>query len=785
MTAVLDRARASMPANPWVLGVLKAVAAVIALPVVMDVFLPGKRPVGTIIYGGVIGALYGLIAIGLILVYRANRVVNFAQAGLGAVPAVVALLLITNHGWSYFAAVPVLLVGAVVLGAAVEILIIRRFANAPRLILAVVTIGVGQLLAYLEFQTPTWVAGQTLPPNEYPTPFSDIRFDIAGTAFRGDHVVALVVVAICVVGLGAFFRFTRVGIAVRASAENAERASLLGVPVRRLSTLVWMIAALLSGVGIFLRAPIVGLSMGTIIGPSILLYALAAAVIGGMEKLPTAFFAGIFMGAIDISVFYSTRDSVLSDAVMLPIILVALLVQRGGLARAYDSGVATWRTVKEFRPVPNELRGVREVVVARYALLGLVVAAALGLPFIVGPGYRNDASLMLIYAIVGVSLVVLTGWAGQISLGQFAFVGVGAAVAGGLAANHHWDFFVTLLVGGMAGAVIAVLIGLPAVRLQGLFLAVTTLAFAAATRSFFLNRRFFDWLLPKPENRVFRPDLYGRIDTDDNLVFYYVCLIFLGLAVLSARQLRNSRSGRVLISARDNSRAAQSYGVNLARTRLAAFAISGFMAAVAGGLLSYQQGAVDSGSFPAIESLKVFTMTVVGGLTSVAGGVAGAVYVIGIRRFPLFEGIRLFELLATGVGLVILLMFLPGGLAEAGYRVRDQYLRWVARRHDIYVPSLVADTLEEQAAESAHEPALLAQVGEVVEAGRSLVGGHSDQVVACPACGEMVPVDAVLDHEHFRVDEPASQRRVRRSRRRAEAVAAESESDSLPVEPVK
>ena len=770
LQAAVARGRDAMPANPIAAGLVKAVIAVVSLPVMLNLFLPGQRPVGTIIYGGVIGALYGLIAIGLILVYRANRVVNFAQAGLGAVPAVVALLLITNHGWPYFAVLPVLVVGALLLGAVVEVVIIRRFATAPRLILAVVTIGVGQLLAYLEFQTPTWMAGQTLPPNQYPTPFSNIRFDIAGTAFRGDHVAAVAVVVMCVVGLGLFFRFTRVGIAVRASAENAERALLLGVPVRRLSTLVWMIAALLSAIGIFMRAPIVGLPMGTIVGPSILLYALAAAVIAGMEKLPTAFFAGVFMGAIDISVFYSTRDAVLSDAVMLPVILVALLVQRGGLSRAYDSGVATWRTVKEFRPIPNELRGVREVVVARMVLFALVVALAIGLPFLVGPGYRNDASLMLIYAMVGVSLVILTGWAGQISLGQFAFVGVGAAVAGGLAANHSWDFFVTLLVGGLAGAVMAVLIGLPAVRLQGLFLAVTTLAFAAATRSFFLNRRFFDWLLPKPQNRVHRPDLYGRVDTDDNLVFYYLCLVFLTLAILSARQLRNSRSGRVLISARDNSRAAQSFGVNLARTRLAAFAISGFMAAVAGGLLSYQQGAVDSGTFPMIESLKVFTMTVVGGLTSVAGGVAGAVYVIGIRRFPLFEGIRLFELLATGVGLVVLLMFLPGGLAEAAYRVRDQYLRWVAKRHDIHVPSLVADTLDEQATASVHEPELLAEVGQEMEAGRSLLAVESVE-----------PVETVDD-----VEVPASQRRVRRSKRRAQAVAAEAEAEAdLPTEPVK
>jgi len=762
-------------------GVFRAVLAVVGLPLVLNGILPKNVPLGTLLYGGVIGALYGLIAIGLILVYRANRVVNFAQAGLGAVPAVVALILMTNHGWPYWLVLPILIVSSLALGALVEILIIRRFSNSPRLILAVVTIGVGQLLAYFEFHTPDWVAGETLPPNEFPTPFSGIRFDIGIAAFRGDHVVAMVVVIACVIALGAFFRFTRVGMAVRASAENAERASLLGIPVKRLSTLVWMLAALLSAIGMFLRAPLVGLPLGTITGPSILLYALAAAVIARMERLPTAFFAGVAMGAIDVGVFYSTREGSLSLAVMLPVVLIALLVQRGGLSRAHDAGVATWRTVKEFRPIPTELRAVPEVAWARLALIAIVTGLALGLPFIVGRFYRNDASMMLIFAMVGVSLVILTGWAGQISLGQFAFVGVGAAVAGGLAANHQVDFFVTIIVAGLAGAVVAVLIGLPALRVQGLFLAVTTLAFAAAAQGFLLNRKYFPWLLPKPENRVYRPNLYGRIDTDSSLAFYYLCLVFLVLAIISARQLRNSRSGRVLISARDNNRAAQAYGVNLARTRLSAFAISGFIAAVAGALMAYQQGAVDSGAFPPIQSLKVFTMTVVGGLTSVAGGIAGAVYVITMQRAPGLRSIQFFELLATGVGLVFLLMFLPGGLSEAGFRLRDSYLRWVANRRGIYVPSLVADTLEGQAAESAQDPELLTQVGQEVEQGRALVAVE-EPVVVCPACQEVIALDAVLEHSHFQLQAERREKRVRRSRRRVQAVADEEALEPIEVD---
>lgn len=708
MTLARERLTRLWESKPW--GTLLRIAlGVLSVPVLLNVLLPENRPLGILVGGAVTGSLYGLIAVGVILVYRANRIVNFAQAGLGALPAIVALLFIANKHWPYAAVLPVLVVLALALGAAVEILFIRRFHKAPRLILSVVTIGVAQLLAYLEFRTPKWITGDTIPPTEFPTPFSGFTFKFGGVFFTGDHLLTVVVVGVLVVALGLFFRFTRVGIAVRASAENEERASLLGVPVRRVSTLVWMLATLLSAVGMFLRAPLIGLPMGTIIGPTVLLYALAAAMVARMENLPVAMFAGMAIGAFNLGMFYTTNDTIVGDAIMLPIILVALLVQRQKISRAEDTGVTTWRTVKEFRPVPRELRRIREVVWARRVMALLIAGLALGLPFLAGELYRNDAALMLIYAMIGVSLVILTGWAGQISLGQFAFVGVGAAVAGGLAADAGWDFFGSLLVAGFVGAAFAVLIGLPALRLPGLFLAVTTLAFAAAVRSFILNREYFGWLLPELSNVVYRPRLYGKFDTGDDLLFYYVCLAFLVLFVVMARQLRASRSGRVLIAVRSNARAAQSYGVNLARTKLAAFAMSGFMAAVAGGLFAYQQGAVDTGSYTAIESIKVFAMTVVGGLTSIGGGIAGAAYLVGFLRLPGLREIQLVDVLATGVGLMLLLLFFPGGLAEVGYRVRDHFLRWVAARHDIHVPSLVADSLEDRG-----EPVTSAEPDDVV-----------------------------------------------------------------------
>jgi branched-chain amino acid transport system permease protein len=171
---------------------------------------------------------------------------------------------------------------------------------------------------------------------------------------------------------------------------------------------------------------------------------------------------------------------------------------------------------------------------------------------------------------------------------------------------------------------------------------------------------------------------------------YYVCVAFLAAAVYAATRFRRSRSGRVLIAVRENQRAAPSYAINLVRTRLAAFAVSGAIAAVAGVLLAYQQKAVDPSTYGIAPSVKIFVSTVMGGLTSIPGAVFGAVLIEGVFRFgeTRLDGI---SLLVTGPGLLVILLFLPGGFAQLAYGVRDSYLRWVANRRGIHVPSLVAD----------------------------------------------------------------------------------------------
>jgi branched-chain amino acid transport system permease protein len=601
------------------------------------------------------------------------------------------------------------------------------------------------------------------------TPFSGLHFSIRPLNFDANSVVIVVAAGLVVLGLTLFFRYTDVGIAVRASAENSDRARLLGISVRRLSTYVWMIAAVLSALGVFLRVPVIGIPVGADIGPFVLLYSLSAAVVARMESFSTALVAGVAIGIIEQSLYFFSTDPSVASALMLPILLLAMLAQRGKLSRGQDTGLASWSMGREFRPIPSELRNVLEVSWARALGGGALVAAAIGLPYVVGLEQQILASTVVAYGIVAVSLVILTGWAGQISLGQWGFAGIGGLVAGGLAAHLHVDFFLTLIAAGVAGAVVAVAIGLPALRIQGLYLAVTTLAFAIAVQVYLLSPKYFSHILPNSLQSIERPLLYGRFSLLGPRAFYYFCLVMLVLCLLSARALRNSRAGRVMVGVRDNERGAESFGVNVAFARLSAFAISGFWAAVAGALFAYGQKSLDTGAFDPSLSLLLLIIVVIGGLTSLPGAILATVF-IGVLKYAGFS--PQIQSLASGVGVLILMMFVPGGLAQIAYdNIRDPLLRAVARRRNIVVPSLLADSRVEEEEQKAEAKALTTAMS--TSLGDWKGGGHKEgkapgdgrgddakvpDAIHCPACGAHVPMNLVAEHEHFQAAEAASKR---------------------------
>ncbi len=678
------------------------IGAVVAGQLVSAAF--GEVPWSVLLGRGIIfGGINALIAVGLVFVYRAAKVVNFSQAGFGAVAAVLYLCLRDAWGWSFWlallAAVGVALVGGLVM----EMAILRRFSNAPRLVLTVVTIAIGQTLLGVSLTLPEQFGFEPDPdsgisnlPTVAPrTPFDGDSWVWDRVTFTGNQVAAVIFTALLLGALAAFLRFTRAGTAIRGASENRDRANQLGIDVDRLSSIVWVIVAVLAAAAaIFSMLASAGSMSSTVqqsaaaFGMGTLLRGLAPAIVARMENLPIAVAAAYAVAIFEESVRWSTSQAATVDLVLLLVVVGALLFQRRGESRVDADGASTWEATEEIRGIPHELadlpmvkRGLRRF----FWVLGGILALY---PWVMSPSQTNTGGLYAIYGIIGISLVVLTGWGGQISLGQFGFVAVGAVVGGKLT-SAGVPFLIALPLASLVSAGVAVLVGLPALRIKGLFLAVSTLAFAVVCSTFLVSRRYFSWLLPET---VERPKILWVDTASGERVFYYVCLVFLGLAIFAAGGLRASRTGRLLIAMRENERAAQSFTINLVRTRLTAFAFSGFLAGMAGVLFVHHQNGISPSSYSATRSIDMFLMAVLGGLGSVYTVLVGALYIGTVSIVISNEG---GQLLASSIGVLGILLFFPTGLGSLVFRARDGWLRRIAMRNRIFVPSLVSGRLKE------------------------------------------------------------------------------------------
>jgi branched-chain amino acid transport system permease protein len=653
-------------------------------------------PLPVILDAAVQGIVAALFAAGLLLVHRANRIITFAHGGI-AVASSVVLFTLTGEHWSWWVAAPTTVAAAALLGVAIEVLVLRRFATSPRLVATVATIATGQLVVGLVFLLPQWRFGvnvvggeqadlQRLPTEQVHFPIS-FEHDSLPIVFTQDHIVAVILAGAALAGLVVFLRRSLAGTAIRAAAENGPRAALLGVGTGALGTLVWAIAGGLAGLGSVLSEPLHNgtlTSLGVGVGAAVLLRGLAAAVLARMEDVPTAIAAAIGISIFERAVFWATGRTAVSDVVLLLLVGASLLLQRGRLSRTEESAASSWAAADEIRPIPAILASLPSVRTGRRWAIGLGAVLVLGYPWAMSPSQVYLGSTYAIYGMVGVSLVVLTGWGGQISLGQFGLVAVGAAVSGALTGGAHVPFPIALLVGSAAGGAVAILLGLPALRIRGLYLAVTTLGFAVAMSTFVLDRDRFGFLV---QAELGRPKL-AFLSFEDERAYYHLCLGGLLVAVLIATALRRTRTGRVLIAMRDNERAAQSFGISLVRTRLSTFAVSGFIAAMAGVLLAHQQHAVRPEAFGPEQSIQMFLMAIIGGLGSVSGVLAGALY-LGSATIFLKGGLG--QLLASGAGVLIVLLAYPSGLGGLAYAVRDGWLRRIALRERIYVRSLLGD----------------------------------------------------------------------------------------------
>jgi len=654
------------------------------------------------VLGLVTGLTYAAFAAGFVLIYRSTGVLNFAHGELGAFGLAVFVLLINNYGVPWWPAFALSIVACSMVGMVIELIVVRRLFASPRLVLLIATIGVGQILLVARVAWIPDINASGVVPTAFAAtwePFGNLRL-------QARELIVVAVVPALIAALGLFLTRSRFGLAVRASASNPDTARVFGTSPRRVSTIVWSISGAFAGATAILIAPLQNLQAGLVddsgqaLAEVLLLRVLVVSLLARMRSLPLTLAAGLGVGLVEKIVrdnVSSTNQTVVDLLMFLSVLAVVLWLARG---ERDDSG---WSLSPNVSPIPAKLRSVWWVTHLNHLGFALLFGALALLPLVITTNSGMFTwTVIILWAMVALSLTILTGWSGQLSLGQFAFVGVGGLTTIAITKGHDipipfdlFDLSVELpwgagvAIGTLLGVVFALLIGLPALRVRGLFLTVATLAFAVASARWLLNQDFFTGGTSAP--RPATAPKIGPIDFGESRrSLYYLCLGSLMVMAWITARLRASGSGRTFIAVRDNEDMAAASTVSPARTKLAAFGVAGGMAALAGGLLvSVIPSLQPSTTFAAVESVQVVVIAIIGGLGSVAGPILGSLWVRGIPELTPESLLDLQQLFTSNIGLLVLLMYFPGGLLQIVYAVRERLIAYAERRYPDLEPEAI------------------------------------------------------------------------------------------------
>lgn len=671
---------------PVKLTQLKAVAIVVVSAIIgwqMLSFLPvntrsghWEMPLTLLLLGTIVGITYGLLAAGLVIVYRTSQLINFAHGEIGAFAAAIFGLIVVQWGVPYWLALPVALMLGAIVAALTEIIVVRRLRNAPRLMSIVATLGVSQFLLLLGLALNAQVGAGHL----YPEPPGLPDFMAGALRVSPAYSGMLILSPLLLVALGLFLKRSWFGIAIRGASDNADAARLAGVFTGRMSSLAWALAGVLAAFTAILTQPTRGFAATEAsFGPNLLLMALAAAVLARMTSIPIAVMSGVGLGVVEAILRWNYPTGGAVEVVLFVLILVALLVQKRRGGREEEKG--SWASVQAVRPLPEELRSVWLV-----RNLGRIVAyatllIALVLPSVISNAAAISMTAIFAFAIVALSIGVVTGLGGQLTLGQFAFAGIGAAVSYQVTAYSGW-FPLAFLYAGIIAACVALLVGLPALRIRGSMITVTTLAFALATPAAILGHR---WLLADRVDPG-RPIVLGHA-LDAGGEYYYVGLLVLLIVLVLVRNVRNSGLGRLLAAVRDNEDNARAFTVSATAVKLQGFIFAGFIAGVGGAMYGHALSRIGSETFPVTASIDVVKIAVIGGISMLAGPLIGALFVMGV---PTFVPLGAAGLAASSFGQLLIIMYLPRGLVQVVVPLRDRIARFLGERVGIDVEAAYA-----------------------------------------------------------------------------------------------
>jgi len=630
------------------------------------------------------GAVYAALAMALVVTFRSSGVVNFATGA-------VALYIAYSYGYlrqgellsplpgtpvttdiggplGTGPAIVVSLVIAAVVGLLLYGLVFRPLRHASPVAKAVASIGlmlmVQSLLAARVGTSP--IAVEAILPTD---PVS-----IGGARIAADRLWLAAIVVVVGLALGALIKFTRFGLATRAVAETERGALVSGLSPDLIAGINWALSSVVAGLAGLLIAPIVPLVPGSY--TLFIVPALAAALIGGFGRLAPAIAGGLAIGMLQSDATYLQNTAShfpkagVDAMIPLVVILAVFLIRNGGIPqRASVAQQSLGRA-----PLPRHLP----------LAVGLSIVVGGASLLLTHGNLRGAIITSLISAVLALSYVVVTGYAGQPSLAQLALAGGSAFLLARFTENAGIPFPIAPLLSAALVTIIGVIVGLPALRLRGLPVAVFTLAFAAGLEAFWFNNPQLNGGLKGAAIKA--PHLFG-IDFSigsgleyPRLPFGLLCLVVAVAVGIGVALLRRSRLGASMLAVRANERSAAASGINVSRVKIAAFAIGAFIAGLGGALLGYDQQVAASNSFSTLTGVALFATVYLAGVSSIVGAVtAGVIGTGGVLFYLLNRWISLDTYFAviSGALLVLTVIQYPEGVTGP---IHEAIRRWRARR---------------------------------------------------------------------------------------------------------
>ncbi len=558
-----------------------------------------------LVLGLAIGGIYSVVALGIVLVYRGSGIVNFGSGGLVLLGASLYYELADRHHWPAVLATVGAVLTCAVVGLLMQALIMRPMRNSSPLMRVVATLGV---LSLMQVAATKRYGGFSVYPSSV-LPRGSVQ--VLGTTLTIDRILILAIAVVLTFGLAIVYRRTRFGLATTGVAENERITAALGWSPSRIAAINWAAGGALCGLAGTLVVPITSLDASSL--ALIVVPALCAALVGGFRSFPLTLLGALILGVA------SSEALLLQSHHWLPVgwsnavpflAIVLILVVRG---RALP--LRSHRVDKLPRPGRALIRW-RAVVVVTGA-----VCASLEL---FSDNWISAVTTTAVFGIIALSLVVVTGYAGQLSMCQFAIAGLGALISSRFAAALGVPFLPALLLGVVIAAPIGVIVAMPALRVRGVNLAVVTLALSLVISSVVLANSDYTGgpitgtVLPDPKIFGWNVSSIGHPAS-----YAIVCIAMLIGAGVLVSNLRRSQTGRRLLATRTNERGAASVGVNVFRAKVEAFAVASTIAALGGGLIAFRLTNVDFGQFDVFGSINVLLLSVVGSVGFISGAVAG------------------------------------------------------------------------------------------------------------------------------------------------------------------